>query len=834
MITINNRHGKQQGKGPFDEQKVFQTLDRLMVLIAISSKVLNETTIAGTLNRAVEGALVLTDAKIATSGHSSDNNAMTFGAIAHDADLSPCPAGVEFTTVRGGVYLELLGDSPSVRLTGQELLNHPAWWGLPEGHAALNGLLGARLQSADGTPNGMILVSHKRQGDFTDEDEALLTQLCLLTSLAIRHVEARNAAEKHAADLETIGNSLRESEDRFRGVFVNAPLGMVILGSDYRFQEANEAYCKIMGYEQKEMLKKGFTFLDVTHPDDRELNLSGLQRIFSGESETFFMEKRNIRKDGSIIWVRVSASPCRDEEGKLMRVICLVEDIEDRKKAEEALRISEANYRTIFDSASDGLFIQCAESGAILDVNQKVLDMYKYSHDEIIHLDVDQLSAAEQGYTQARVMEIGKRASGGGTQLFEWLAKSKEGELFWVEVSLKKVVLNGEDRLLAIVRDISERKRVYGALRENEERLRLSEERLSLAQSAAGIGMWNVNLQTQESMFSEQYLTLLGIDQPPESMEEFIALLHPADRDRVLQETNQAIAQCRQFEALFRVNWRNGSLRWIMGRGGVLCGEAGLPLRMTGIIFDVTDRKEAEENLRLAMEELERSNQELEQFAYVASHDLQEPLRMVAGYVKLLERRYSGRLDANADTYIRFAVDGTNRMQSLIEGLLAYSRISKGSSFQPVDTNDAFAAALENLKPAIQESGATITSETLPIVEGDETQLMQLFQNLIGNGLKYRKKDVNPRIKVSARQEERQWVFAVFDNGIGIDAQYFEQIFQIFQRLHTADEYQGTGIGLASCKKIVERHGGRIWLDSVPGEGTTFYFTLLPSSQVKV
>ena len=248
---------------------------------------------------------------------------------------------------------------------------------------------------------------------------------------------------------------------------------------------------------------------------------------------------------------------------------------------------------------------------------------------------------------------------------------------------------------------------------------------------------------------------------------------------------------------------------------------------------DVTARKHAEDKLALMnqqlqanAEELKRSNAELEQFAYVASHDLQEPLRMVASYCQLLGRRYEGKLDAEADEFIGFAVDGASRMQNLINALLAYSRVgSKGQPFATTDCNTVIGATLSNLKVAIDESGATITAAALPRVRGDETQLVRLFQNLVGNAIKFRG-EAPPEVKIGAEPSDDGWLFRVQDNGIGIALQYADRIFQIFQRLHRTGEYPGTGIGLAVCKKIVERHGGRIWLESEPGNGSTFCFTL--------
>ena len=244
------------------------------------------------------------------------------------------------------------------------------------------------------------------------------------------------------------------------------------------------------------------------------------------------------------------------------------------------------------------------------------------------------------------------------------------------------------------------------------------------------------------------------------------------------------------------------------------------------LLMNISRRKRAEEELHERAAALERSNAELEQFAYVASHDLQEPLRMISSYVQLLKRRYKDRLDADADDFIGYAVDGANRMQTLINDLLIFSRVgTRGKPFETTNCEDVLEQALTHLEVAIEDSGAVVTHDSLPNVMGDSTQLTQLLRNLIGNAIKFCSEEL-PCIHVSAKRSESGYIFSVADNGIGIETEYYDRIFVIFQRLHGREKYTGTGIGLAVCKKIVERHGGRIWVESEPGKGTVFYFTM--------
>ena len=275
-----------------------------------------------------------------------------------------------------------------------------------------------------------------------------------------------------------------------------------------------------------------------------------------------------------------------------------------------------------------------------------------------------------------------------------------------------------------------------------------------------------------------------------------------------------------------RLKRKEGSFIWVRLQSITADDIAHQTLRCRTTVSDISAEKRAEEALNESLRELERSNRELEQFAYIVSHDLKEPLRMITSYVQLLVKRYKHRLDKNADEYIEYVVDGTNHMNDLLNDLLEYSRVGRaGESFDPVDLNLALSLALANLKRVIKKNNAEIFPENLPTVMASEIQMIQVFQNLIGNAIKFRG-EKDPRISVSAEPGNDEWIIRVRDDGIGIDKKYIDRIFQMFRRLHGRGTYPGTGIGLTICKKIVERHGGRIWAESEPGKGSMFCFTI--------
>ena len=393
-----------------------------------------------------------------------------------------------------------------------------------------------------------------------------------------------------------------------------------------------------------------------------------------------------------------------------------------------------------------------------------------------------------------------------------------------LETRVKERTAELNDANIQLTSEIDERKQAQ----EKIERLRIEKE---LLLTSAGEGIFGLDLDGNHTFVNPVAAEMLGYP-----IEELLhkhshtichhtradGSLYPEDECPIYKAFNDATVQHVRDE----VFWRKDRSSFPVAYTSTPIKEDGKLVGAVVTFRDITERKRAEEKLAHAMADLARSNAELEQFAYIASHDLQEPLRMVASFVQLLGKRYKGKLDGDADDFINYAVDGANRMQILINDLLAYSRVGRrGKEFKRLSCEIVLNQALSNLQNLIEQNGAVVTRSPLPVVMGDDIQLMQLFQNLIGNAIKF-SGDRTAHIHVAAEPMADNWIFSVRDNGIGIEPEYFERIFSIFQRLHDREQYPGTGIGLAICKKVVEHHGGRIWVESVPGTGSTFYFTL--------
>lgn len=410
-----------------------------------------------------------------------------------------------------------------------------------------------------------------------------------------------------------------------------------------------------------------------------------------------------------------------------------------------------------------------------------------------------------------------------GVQRELWLRRA-DGTAFWAGIALNAVVSEGERVGFGLViADFTGEKR-------DEEQLRVSHAMFEGILAIASDAVVCIDASYRIFFFNQGAERIFGYA-PREVLGQPLEILIP---------TRSRAGHSRQIDGFAKspvVSRQMGERGEIAGQrrnGEVFPAEASISKLevggthvFTAVLRDITDRKAAQEALARQAAELTRSNKELEQFAYVASHDLQEPLRMIGSYTQLLARRYGEKLDEDAREFIGFAVDGVTRMQALINDLLAYSRVgTREVTLEPVDMELVLERVLLTLEPRVVATGGTVENDPLPTVTGDHVQLSQLLQNLVQNAIKFSRPGVPPEVRVTARAEPREWVFGVADNGIGIAPEFRDRIFALFQRLHNREEYDGTGIGLAICQKIVERHGGRIWVEGAPGQGSTFYFTL--------
>jgi PAS domain S-box-containing protein len=414
--------------------------------------------------------------------------------------------------------------------------------------------------------------------------------------------------------------------------------------------------------------------------------------------------------------------------------------------------------------------------------------------------------------------------------LLELTALKKGGERFPIELAKCSIKQDDEEFFCVFIRDISQRKKA-------EEAILKSNERHNLVAKATNDVIWDWDLKTDKVVRSvENMKKILGYDveEANETAAFWSGLIHPEDKQKI-DECFEVFKDPGQtyMDSEYRLRKADGQYAHIYDKGYIIRDCNGKAIRMIGASQDITKLKENELQLKKHAKELATSNEELEQFAYIASHDLQEPLRMVTSFLTQLEKKYGDILDEKGKRYIEFAVDGAKRMRQIILDLLDYSRAGRNKNdMEEIDLNELIGDINILFRKEIEEKEAVIQFDEVPVLTGYSAPLRQVFQNVIGNALKYCREDVPVKITITAHELTDHWQFSVADNGIGIDKEYFDRIFVIFQRLHNKDEYSGTGLGLAITKKIIENMGGRIWLSSEEGKGSTFYFTILKQCDI--
>ena len=615
---------------------------------------------------------------------------------------------------------------------------------------------------------------------------------------------------------------LARSEAKYRGLLEAAPDAMVVVDEDGVIALLNVQAEKQFGYRRDELIGRKVTdiiptgFAERLIADGTRTSAEALaQQIGTG------IELTGRRSDGREFPIEIMLSPLDSADGML--VTAAIRDISVRKAAEEELARTERRYRGLLEAAPDAMIV-VDDKGEIVLLNVQAENQFGYHRNELIGQRVTNIIPV--GFA-ARLIADGLRSAedalaqqiGTGIEL---IALRKDGREFPIEIMLSPLDSPEGVLVTAAIRDINKRKAAEELVTSAERRYRglleAAPDAMVVVSQSGAIVLLNVQAEKQFGYSRDELIGRKVTDIIPVGFAERLI----ADK---LRSPEEALAQ--QIGAgieLIALRKDGGEFPIEIMLSPLASVDGTL---VTAAIRDITLRKAAEVALTDKIDELKRSNEELSQFAYIASHDLQEPLRMVSSYTQLLAKRYVGKLDSDADEFIGYAVDGAARMQLLIKDLLAYSRVGTNRIDRSrISSQKALDQALRNLGGAVEDSGAVVSSDRLPTVRADQMQLIQLFQNLVGNAIKYQRPGV-PRVHVSAlRKASRDWEFTVTDNGLGIEPKYFDRIFGMFQRLHSREAFSGTGIGLAICRKIVDRHGGSISVTSEPGIGSTFVFSL--------
>lgn len=640
--------------------------------------------------------------------------------------------------------------------------------------------------------------------------------------------------KEQTIDQKPAGKATADERDLLQTVMDSAGKAhLVYLDCDFNFVRVNETYAVTCGYRPDEMIGKNHFDL---YPNAEMESMFRKARDTGASVEIhdrpFEFPDQPARGVTYWDWTLI---PTRDTKGQINGLMFSLFETTERVRAEMELQKSEARYRMLYETMRDP-FVQVDMDGRIVDCNDAYCQMLGYTREEIRSLTYQQLTPSRWHEFEARLVreQIIER---GYSDVYEKEYKRKDGRIFPVELrtTLARDAEGKPAMMWAIARDVTRRKQVEAELSAANRLVQSIIDKTTAIVYAfdlesrfilANVALANLLNTTPEKMIGKKRQDFM----PKEDAEWH------EENDRKVMLAGKVL----EFEEYSNLDGR--SITWLTTKFP-LYDEAGKIYAVAGISPDISERKKLEEDLKKVNitleervrertgelqklnEELLKSNRELENFAYITSHDLQEPLRMITSFTQLLEKQYGDKLDDRAREYIEFAVDGARRMYDLINGLLEYSRLSrKEARFTKVDLSDVIEEVKANLKLITNERNCILEVMDLPIVFADRTQMVQLFQNLISNGIKFSKSI--PIINISAQKATAGYLFSVRDKGIGIEPKYFNRIFEIFKRLHHRDQYPGTGIGLAICKRIVENHNGKIWVESEPGKGSVFHFTI--------
>ncbi len=601
-------------------------------------------------------------------------------------------------------------------------------------------------------------------------------------------------------------NAEIEANEQFRAIVETTPECVKIVAQDGTLLFMNQPGLRMIGASCAEAVE-GSKVYDIIVPEDQQRYREFNEMVCGGKKASLQFEIVGL--NGERHYMETYAAPLRHSDGSTVH-LAITHDITERKRTERAALLLSA----IVDSSDDAIISKDLD-GVITSWNQSAERLFGYRAEEAIGRTVANLLIPEDRQDEEPNI-LSQLKKGERVDHFETMRRRKDGSLIDISLTISPVK-NAQGIIIGaskIARDITESKRIQSALLESEARFR------QLADTMPQI-VWTAGPGGNIDYWNERWYEFTGFSRAPSANVSWETILHPDDLEKTRKTWSAAVNSGKPYNLECRfLERQENRWRWFVARAVPVRDATGQIVKWFGTCTDIDAQKCVEDELR-------RANENLEQFAFSASHDLQEPLRSIKIYSELLTRRHANKLEGDAVTYLQFLGNSATRMETLVRDLLTYTQVTKFESLsEVVEANKALNAALASLSGTITESGARIVTAPLPSLRVNRTHLQQLFQNLIGNAIKYRSPERPPVVHVTAERQDERWVFSVTDNGIGIDPEYSKNIFGLFKRLHSNDEYSGTGIGLAICQRIVDRYHGRIWVESEPGRGSTFRFTL--------
>ena len=665
--------------------------------------------------------------------------------------------------------------------------------------------------------------------------EEIIGTACYSRNITDRKLFERKL-EENTSELLLIKKELEHNASRLKQAQAIAHVGHWEINFGTNVSAWSDEAYRIYGLDPAEHSFSFEEWKKFIHPEDLHAFENEMKRARETSSDSVYSH-RILRRDGSVRYIVSQSRHEFNSIGEAIGLYGIVHDITEQKESEKKLKTSHELLKKLTDKVPLAVYqFEMDKEGKMTFpfISKAIEQLLPQVHLNTLDLDATSLFQATHPKDLAQLIGSVEESR---SNLSDWNIEFRillpDNSIKWLR-GFSKPEAKENDTVVwyGYLQDITEKKIA------NQE-IRIAKERYDFVAKATNDAIYDWDLITNTTVRTGDGLkTLFGYDPEFASTEPhfWTKRMHPDDYKIAYSILKKLLLDpkanyCNQEYRFMRAD---STYAYVYDKGFIIRDSKGKAVRMIGATQDITQNKEAEFKLKELNERLEKrarelviSNAELEQFAYIASHDLQEPLRMVTSFLTQLENKYEAHLDDRAKQYIHFATDGAVRMRRLILDLLEYSRVGRQlNTTECVDTNELLPEAIKLNKVAIDEKNAVIDWKNLPVINASKTTLLQVFQNLIGNALKYQKTGTTPLITITCAETESHWQFAISDNGIGIEERYFEKIFVVFQRLHNKDEYSGTGIGLAICKKIVENHQGRIWVESTYGIGSTFYFTI--------